>query len=190
MAACLASVAVAVATIDVDEPIVLASYVPRRWHLVAPLAIGGTIALISAAVHRVHALELAARRPGRRVLRTVGLALATTATLLASGIAALSIGLLDAVSGYHVLSPTSAQGCRVLVAEDTFLLLGSGRVFLVPPGSRSPRQVATFSADDGYAPITSGTYRLTWNGSTADLDIWGSEDMPIGYDPVPLQCSG
>lgn len=188
LVALLADVAVAALSYyGPDDPVVLDPYVPRCWHLAGLLTMFGVTALIVGSCTRVSA-EDHGRLKRRGLLRRAAVVLATLATLLVSTLALLLIGLAAAATGYHVLQPAGPQGCRIVVAEDTFLLLGSGRVFVLPAGSHRPQQVATFDTDDGYRPISLNTYRLTWDGPSANLALWGTEAAPVFYDPVPLTC--
>lgn len=170
-----------------DDPIVLGSYIPRSWHLAGLLTMLGLAALVVGSSFRVAAQNRGQAEP-RALWRRVAVVSTTLVALLVSTVALLVIGLAAAVTSYHVLQPAGPQGCRIVVAEDTFLLLGSGRVFVLPAGSHRPRQVTTFSTDDGYRPISLNTYRLSWDGPTASLSLWGSASAPVSYEQVPLTC--
>jgi len=188
VAALLGNVGVAALSYYAPEaPFVLGSYVPRSWHLAGLLTVLGLAALMIGAWLRVAAEDHGQAEP-RGLLRRVAVVATTLATLLVAVVALLVIELAAAVTSYHVLQPAGPQGCRIVVAEDTFLLLGSGRVFVLPAGSHRPRQVTTFSTDDGYRPISLNTYRLTWDGPTASLALWGSGFAPVSYQQVPLTC--
>ena len=172
-----------------DDPVVLGSFVPRYWHLAGIFTLAGTATLAAGSSLRLGNEAQGRSRP-RGFLRRAGVVLATLAVLLVSVTALIPIGLGAAVTSYHVLAPRGSDGCRVVVAEDTFLLLGSGRVFVLSAGAHEARQVARFTTDDGYRPVSLGTYRLTWTGSEADLTLWGDSDAPVFWQPVPLSCSG
>ena len=171
-----------------DDPVVVGSFVPRYWHLAGLLTLASTVCLAAGSYVRL-GNEARGRSQPRGLGRRVRVVLATLTVLVVAAVASVPVSLGAAVTTYHVLAPRGPDGCRVVVAEDTFLLLGSGRVFVLPAGARRARQVAQFSTDDGYRPVSLGTYRLTWTGSTADLALWGDEGSPVFWQPVPLGCS-
>ena len=172
-----------------DDPVVLGSFVPRYWHLAGILTLAGTAGLAAGSYRRLMNEEQGRSRP-RGLLRRAGVVLTTLTVLLVAAVALIPVSLGAAVTTYHVLSPRGPDGCRIVVAEDTFLLLGSGRVFVLPAAAHQARQVAQFTTDDGYRPVSLGTYRLTWTGSKADLALWGDAGAPVFWEPVPLGCTG
>lgn len=172
-----------------DDPVVLGSFVPRYWHLAVILTVAGLAALAASSYRRL-VNEVEGRSRPRGLLRRVGVVLTTLTVLLVAAAALVPLSLGAAITTYHVLSPRGPDGCRIVVAEDTFLLLGSGRVFVLPAGAHQARQVAQFTTDDGYRPVSLGTYRLTWTGSEADLALWGDAGAPVFWEPVPLGCNG
>ena len=172
-----------------DDPVVLGSFVPRYWHLAGIVTLVGTAALVAGSYRRLENEAQGRSRP-RGLLRRAGVVLTTLTVLLVAAIALIPVSLGAAVTTYHVLKPRGPDGCRIVVAEDAFLLLGSGRVFVLPAGARQVRQVTQFTTDDGYRPVSLGTYRLTWIGSKADLALWGDAGAPVFWQPVPLGCSG
>lgn len=185
----LADVPVALLSYDRhDDPIVLGSFVPRYWQLAGALTAAGIAALAVGSCLRMVGEE-GGRLSPRGVLRRSGVVLATLAVVLVAAAALVPISLAAATTSYHVLTPSGPDGCRIVVAEDTFLLLGSGRIFVLGAGSLQAREVGRFDTDDGYRPISLGTYRLSWNGVQGDLSLWGEDNAPVFYRPVPLSCS-
>ena len=172
-----------------DDPVVLGSFVPRYWHLATILTLAGTAALVAGWYRRLID-EVEGRSRPRGLRRRAGVVLITLTVLLISAAALIPLSLGAAITTYHVLSPRGPDGCRIVVAEDTFLLLGSGRVFVLPAAAHQAHQIAQFTTDDGYRPVSLGTYRLTWTGSTADLALWGDAGAPVFWQPVPLGCTG
>jgi len=124
------------------------------------------------------------RRWTTAATRTGRAAVATTAVLCVAWAA-----LGDANSRYLVLGPASPSGCRVVVDQRSFLLLGSGVVHVLRPGEHLTHPVGGYVADDGYRPFDFGTYRLTWSGETATLELWGDPDMPVSPAHQRLLCS-
>lgn len=110
----------------------------------------------------------AGRRPGW------ALTLLTVGTALAGALGALN----DLSATYHVLTPDGPGGCRAVARETSFLFAGSGAVYEVGPVGIG-RRVGSWTADDGYRPIASGTYELTWGTDGGVLNVSGR-----GGDPV------
>ncbi|MGZ4627292.1 MAG: hypothetical protein ACXVYY_07485 [Oryzihumus sp.] len=117
--------------------------------------------------------------------RRIGRAAVATAAVLCVAWAALG----DAASRYLVLGPASPSGCRVVVDQRSFLLLGSGVVHVLRPGEHLTHPVGGYVTDDGYRPFDFGTYRLTWSGETATLELWGDPNMPVSPAHQRLPCS-
>lgn len=181
----VSTVVVAAAARGLDGPVVLAGVVPRRWHVVGVLLAAALVALAAAALARLSAEPGVRPSRARRWASGVGVAVLSCAAVGSFGV----VGLTDAITTYHVLSPASPGGCRIVVGERALLLLGSGTVYVLPPGERFPRGVAEYGADDGYRPITFGTYRLSWRGEVATLELSGTAHQPVDYDARPLACT-
>ncbi|SFB30634.1 hypothetical protein [Cellulomonas marina] len=103
------------------------------------------------------------------------------------------VAFLGWAACWSVPEPAGPGGCRVVVKEISFLLLGGGDVFVLAPGQRvldDPQ--TTYGADDGYPPIAAGTYSLRWEGDTARLRLWSAypQGAPITDQPDPLTCPG
>ena len=109
--------------------------------------------------------------PGRR--------LAVALLVVGAGSAAAFSWALDSGSTSAVLAPASANGCRVVVEEHSFLMGGSGSVFVLPAGALVARRVSRYSTDDGYRPVEAGSFALSWAGERGHLEVSGS-----GFDPV------
>lgn len=181
-----AAIAAALWSLHGTPTLVFGDFVPRRWHGLAALLVLAALSLLAA--RRVSPQPPRTRQPARPLSLAVGAAVATG--LLATGAAALTaaVAVSDSISDYHLLKPASAGGCRVLVEERSALLLGSGTVYLLPAGARVARETNSYSADDGYRPITFGTYSLRWRGETAHLELKGTQHQPVEFDPQPMTC--
>lgn len=145
-----------------------------------------TLALAIALFLVARALSRAPRRPPAvRAVRTALLVILLATAVPAGALVAL------AGSSFQMLPGSSAGGCRIVVQEYTFLYAASGNAGIVQPGSATVEwahgAVEGYTADDGYMPFTAGTYRLTWEGPEAGLNIWGSGSSPVhwasGSDP-------
>ena len=104
-------------------------------------------------------------------------------TVLATLVAMLPALMLASVSTPYLLKPANASGTRVLVVNHSFLLLGSGDVYVVDRGAVVPQHIGSYMADDGYDPIASNTYTLSWQGETPQLTLHGTENQPVEYSP-------
>ena len=98
-------------------------------------------------------------------------------------IAVVCTGLLgfgDVALGarYTVLQPSGPSFCEAVVRETSFLMSGGGELYAVGFGGIA-RPVSSWTADDGYRPIDSGTYEFTWTTGGALLKVHGN-----GHDPV------
>lgn len=181
--AVLALVALVTVLWEAGDVVVLGDVVPRRWAVTAGLfAVGAALLSASAMVSRGASAAFGG-------LRRAATGVVTVALLGAASVCCVGVGLVDATSNWAVLQPGSAQGCRVVVEERSFLLLGSGVVHVLPPGERRPRPVASYVADDGYRPVTVGTWSLRWDEETAHLRLWGTEHQPVFDGDVSVPCA-
>ncbi|MCI1935243.1 MAG: hypothetical protein LKJ44_04805 [Bifidobacteriaceae bacterium] len=92
---------------------------------------------------------------------------------------------------YHVLRPSSAGGCSIVVSYSAGLWDAGGYVYLMRSDSRALTDTGgswSVSNDPGSDPIEEGTWSLRWNHETAQLNIWST--APIGYFdwPKPIVC--
>ena len=120
----------------------------------------------------------ASERQGRR-LPTPGRRLAVALLVVGAGAAAAFSWAFDSGST-AVLEPASANGCRVVVAEHSFLMGGSGAVYALPAGGFVARRVSRYSTDDGYRPVESGLYALIWAGERGHLRCLVRGSTPCG----------
>ncbi|GAA3634947.1 hypothetical protein GCM10022223_61660 [Kineosporia mesophila] len=169
---------------DMDGPLVVGNSVLRRWHLVGGLLVLGILFVVALWYIRESRRGHRARRLRWRIVAGA----ITTCAVGAGVLAFLITAFLDMFTTYTVLPQHGADGCRVVVGERSVLLMGEGAIYVLPAGSHSPREVNSYFADDGYRPITFGTYRLTWNGDIAELTVWGMRDQPVDYASEPLSC--
>jgi hypothetical protein len=85
----------------------------------------------------------------------------------------------DLSSEYHILRPTSPDGCTAVVREASVLFGGRGEVYAVGPTGIAWRPSGDWVADDCYRPIAEGTYQLHWSPDGGTLAVSGN-----GHDPV------
>lgn len=103
--------------------------------------------------------------------------------VVASGFAAASdIGGVR----YHVLSPASGDGCRVVVREVSFLFSGSGSAYAVGPSGLGWK-ASSWTADDGYQPVASGDYELN-RGPEGGLLTFRDTSDPVWPSLHEVRC--
>lgn len=141
--------------------IVIGNWVPTWWTLELALVATGTVALLAATI----IVPFPAARPGR-VLRI----LVTVVLVLTVPLCVLGVGL--GTPEYTVLQEQSDGGCRVVVREYSFLLMGQGSAGIVQPGSMTVEWLGEYWADDGYMPFSGDTYSLNWTGTDGDLEVF------------------
>ncbi|MFF3336787.1 hypothetical protein ACFYWX_46110 [Streptomyces sp. NPDC002888] len=113
--------------------------------------------------------------------------------VLSTAAAALSIvfgvgGDLVGGAEYYVLEPEGPGGCRVVVRETSVLVIGNGDVYEVG-ASGLGRQIGSWTADDGYRPFRSDTYRLDWGRGGGILTISGTGTDPVLRSGIPaIDC--
>ncbi|HEY0189000.1 MAG TPA: hypothetical protein VGC67_16015 [Cellulomonas sp.] len=188
-AVCLAGTVLLLAVPAGGTPLVLGSHVPRTWHLALLLALVGTVAAPVGWVCGACARDRGAPAGDRRWFVRWPVNVAKGALLVLGWGAAVLHVLTGTISTYWVLDPPSADGCRVVVREVSFLLVGWGEVWLLPDGALRPTEVAGYTADDGYAPVSRGTATLTWTGETAELVLTGTPDQPVVQDGTTFDCA-
>ncbi|MFD7027843.1 hypothetical protein ACFWAR_07410 [Streptomyces sp. NPDC059917] len=111
--------------------------------------------------------------------------LLTVAAAVGSALGALD----DLGADYHVLRPTGPHGCTVVVRETSFLVAGSGEAYAVGPTGFAWRSSASWTTDDGYRPIATGTYDLNWTRDDGTLTVHGTPTDPVFTGgPHTLTC--
>ncbi|MCI1935245.1 MAG: hypothetical protein LKJ44_04795 [Bifidobacteriaceae bacterium] len=92
---------------------------------------------------------------------------------------------------YHVLRPSSAGGCSVVVEVDGGAWFDTfGNVYLMRPDSRVLTDTGgswSVSNNSVADPIEEGTWSLRWDHKTANLSIWAT-DRIYDYSPKPIVC--
>ncbi|VTR76089.1 hypothetical protein [Cellulomonas hominis] len=182
----LLPVAAAAWAVEIREPVVVAA-----WFVASPLVVGlalavaATVVALGAAAVGLAAQEVGAPPGSRRWYVRWPVNTAKLALLLAgwagAGLAFLfGLGLGDA----HLLRPTSAGGCRVIVVERAY---GGVDVYAAPAGAFRSRPVEDVY-DSGWAPVSLGTYDLTWDGETADLVLRGMSFSLRPEDDAPARA--
>ncbi|MEU9984867.1 hypothetical protein [Streptomyces sp. NPDC050856] len=156
-------------------------------HVVPGWAVGGALLVTAPVIMRV---GTAPRRPvadgvvkERRAVPRWVLGLAAVVAGLGSVLGAVG----DLGADYRVLEPRGPGGCRAVVREASFLLAGSGEVY-VAGTTGVGRQVGSWTADDGYRPVASGTYELRWGATDGVLTVNGSKGDPVWPGLHELDC--
>jgi hypothetical protein len=162
--------------------IVLGQTVIHQLHVVLTLV---TISLLALVLSGIAIPD----GPRRRLLPRVLIGLTTCAAVAAcAGSAFVSAVVADT---WTVLAPPSPTGCRVVAAEYSFLLRGSHRGYALPAGAHvvdaGSEPVVRWTGDDGYQPVSSGRYELTWDGETATLFFPEDDEawFSTGLAPTP-----
>ena len=144
------------------------------WYVVVLVLAALGVALLTLARRVRREAEVAGVRSARSRARVV-VVTAVSVLAVALGVAAGALStLLALVDTSYLLDPASPGGARVLVVQHSFLLMGSGDVYLVEPGDPVPRAFRSYQTDDGYDPIAAGDYALSWQGETPNLSIGGT----------------
>jgi hypothetical protein len=187
-----------------DSPVVLAS-VP----IAAPVLAGvvlveamalGLLVVASALAYRgrtsrpagstSEVISAPGRRRGLQILRRGARVAATIVVVLvalATGTVALAGQVIDTPA---LVGTASSSGCRVLVVDHDFLLLGSGDVYAVPPGFvTAVHHVGGYTTDDGYSPVAEGTVRVVWTGESAHVAVWSNDPDRSGAWSGTVSCS-
>ena len=178
------TIAAAAVPFPISQLLVVGTTVVRPSHVCALTVTLSAICLV------IHAATRSRRTPTERlvswrwVARRLTRSLVALTTLLALGWSIVS----DLPSTYHVLEPSGPDGCLVVVDERSFLLLGSGVVHVLPAGRWTTSPVSQYSADDGYSPISLGTYSLTWQGNVGTLQLRGTEVAPVWPEYHYITC--
>jgi len=125
-------------------------------------------------------------------LRTVIAGIVSLVVLLCAAGGALL--MLMSTSGYHVLSPPSPAGCRIVLSTQSWFDATGGEVYLAAPGSPVLRDTGgSWVSDPPHDPIATKTWSLAWGGETAQVSVWrdSQEGAPISlYQPPhqPITC--
>ncbi len=109
--------------------------------------------------------------------------------------AVTSTGVLLAVGGqllwgaeYRSLMPAGPTGCRVLVQETSFLVAGSGEVYVLRRGTGLARHLSSYTTDDGGKPVSAGGYTLTWDGGHGTLEVFDNPGNPVTPSTHTVGC--
>lgn len=136
------------------------------------------VALLSV---RARMRERRGRRSGEQGPATRRPVIWTAAWVVGAATVALgsALGFLaDRPATYTVLGAAGPGSCQVAVREWSFLFAGDGAVYAVGPGGLG-MEVGSWTADDGYAPVASGTYDLDWDDETAVLSLHSTPGNPV-----------
>ncbi|PRY57995.1 hypothetical protein BCF74_11425 [Knoellia remsis] len=159
--------------------IVVRSSVLAGGALVLAAALGVARAVVSEPIRR-SPIALRQKRCARRM--------ATLVVAVGSCFLTVLGALDDLVMTYVVLEPASPQGCRVVVVERSFLLLGSGDIHLLPSGRVVTNVVDGYQAEDGQQPFSRGRYSLVWTGERGLLTAPGTSDAPVTPSTFTVDC--
>ncbi len=110
--------------------------------------------------------------------------------LIALSIAGSVLAFLgDAVysATYTNLEPVGPDGCRAVVRETSFLMLGEGHVYAVHPWGVG-WLTGSWTADDGVRPIEDGSYRLSWSVGGGSLLLQGNGGNPVWPGLHEVSC--
>ncbi|MFJ2262548.1 hypothetical protein ACIOKD_30270 [Streptomyces sp. NPDC087844] len=95
------------------------------------------------------------------------------------GIAGGALGDLFLGAEYRVLRPTGPGGCTAVVRETSFLMSGGGEAYAVGRTGLALGESGSWTVDDGYRPVASGTYALDWGRGGGLLQISGTSTDPV-----------
>ncbi|MFJ6314285.1 hypothetical protein [Pseudarthrobacter oxydans] len=141
------------------------------WALGASLLVLSlALAVVRAFLLRRNAASGEQRSARRRSPLWVGIA-------TVAGVCSVIGGVGDLGATYTVLRPPGPGFCQAAVREHSFLFAGGGELYAVGLGGFG-RPVSSWTVDDGYQPIASGSYDFTWEAEGALLTVHG------GIDPV------
>lgn len=70
--------------------------------------------------------------------------------------------------------PASDSGTRVLVVNRVYFMRAEEDVYTVDRDAAIPQHMGSYTEPDGYDPIASNTYALTWQGETPQLTLHGT----------------
>ncbi|MEE1753294.1 hypothetical protein [Streptomyces sp. SP18CS02] len=142
------------------------------WVLSGALLLALLVLVLGRAVRRrpaARATTASGRFPPRRLI---------TLPAVAAGLGCAFGALADLGAEYHVLEPRGPDGCRAVVRETAFLFSGSGEVYAVG-ATGIGRPGSSWTADDGYRPVASGTYELSWGHGGGVLAVHGTTGDPV-----------
>ncbi|MEU6029670.1 hypothetical protein ABZ825_22095 [Streptomyces tauricus] len=95
------------------------------------------------------------------------------------GIAGGALGDLFLGAEYRVLRPSGPGGCTAVVREASFLMSGGGEAWAVGRTGLAFGESGSWTVDDGYRPVASGTYALDWGRDGGLLQISGTSTDPV-----------
>ncbi|MBQ0848125.1 hypothetical protein J8N05_07855 [Streptomyces sp. BH-SS-21] len=133
----------------------------------------------------------AVRLPRKRTWRAVWVPLGTRLLIVTAVLGTAGGAVNDQVLGaeYHVLRPSGPGGCTAVVREASFLMSGGGEAYAVGRTGLALGTAGSWTVDDGYRPVASGTYTLVWGRDGGLLRISGtSTDPVVSGGSVDLDC--
>ena len=152
-------------------------------------AVGAALLVVSLVLAAVRSIVRKQRKgatgevPPRR--RSAWWSALAVLTALCAGFLGLADFVFDA--GYKVLQPSGPGFCQAAVREDSFLFGGGGELYAVGFGGIG-RAVSSWTADDGYNPVASGSYDFTWTSEGALLRVHGGSFSPVWPAQHEFDC--
>ncbi|MER5777492.1 hypothetical protein ABT144_25030 [Streptomyces sp. NPDC002039] len=169
--------------------LLVAGRVIPSWAVSAALLLVSLVLMGVAAVRRLSEDGRRRSEDGRKTGRHMALppflrGLAVVVAVLGSVFGVLG----DVGAEYHVLHPTGPHGCRAVVRETSFLVIGNGDVYAVGRTGIAWRPAGSWWADDAYRPIARGTYELRWGPQDGTLALRGSTTDPVMEGVHRVDC--
>jgi hypothetical protein len=163
--------------------LVVGDRVVPGWVVGAALLVVALVLLWFPRSARVPAADEAsgARRAIPCWIRAVGTGLAVV------GLGLAAAGDLFFGAQYQVLASGNADGCRVVTREASFLMAGSGDIYVVR-NLGVGRRTGTWVADEGYRPIREGSYDLALAPDGGTLTVRGTTNDPVMPSTHPIDC--
>ena len=175
------------------NPLVLTLPFQGNWVLVNPAFDCGLACVVMSAILLFIAFVTRKKTQKGSVARRIVRTMITLASSIAIVCALLVGGLFALVSTPYLLSTASPSGDRVLVVENSFLLLSSQDIYYLSSPWPFAQPSGFSTADNGYDPIANGTYSVEWHNRTADVTFWSDNTFQpmtgqdsLSVSPPPL----
>ncbi|WP_329249989.1 hypothetical protein OG223_19395 [Streptomyces sp. NBC_01478] len=153
------------------------------WGRVVPgWGVSGTVLVLALVLWRTFLRAARREETARLAWKRTRWLWPTSAVLIAVAASGSAWGALDDLvsdARYYVLSPTGPGGCRAVVRETSFLVIGNGEAYAVGRTGLALGEADSWVVDDGYRPVAAGTYELKWDRSGGLLLINGTNVNPV-----------
>lgn len=152
-------------------------------HVVPGWGVSGVLLVLALVLWRTF-LRAARRaetlRPlGERARWWAGLVSRVLIVVAAFGVVGGALADLALEARYYVLRPTGPGGCRAVVRETSFLMIGNGEAYAVGRTGLAWGEAGSWVVDDGYRPVADGTYEMKWERDGGLLLISGTSTDPV-----------